>query len=210
MKKNISISNVWVIVLGVLFVMGSTASPLMAQDYTKAKFNELDARMDAIEEYLKNLDSLLKEMSQNILKSVDRRIELNSNKVVALSPSSTQYTQISTNSGTFFIAVKGRKKIDDGYQLILNVGNPNAASYSGVNVTVRWGKKWDSTMVNPTYEEWRESLLEAKFEYLGTLDPGTWSEVSVNLIPADVKTFQYIEVEMEVSTVQLKMPSTNI
>ena len=104
----------------------------------------------------------------------------------------------------FLIAVKKFQRTEEGYRLLLNIGNPNMAKYTGMQFKFRWGKKWDMTLANVKYEDWHASLASGDYRYGGELLPGEWTEVTIDLTPAGSNQLEYIELEMEMESIVLQ------
>lgn len=195
----ISLAFVAVVLSLVLFADG-----VFAQDMMMQKINEIDLRVGALEEFADNLQSSLDSFSEDLLDNVDWRMKLNSGSIAVLDPVSKGFSRVVTNSGVFLVSIQKREKLDNGYRLYINIGNPNVSLFSGVVLNIRWGKKWNSELVNPTYKEWRESLQGGEYQYPGGLPPGEWTEIILDIIPAEAAQIEHIECEMTVSSVQLK------
>lgn len=185
----------------ILFALGGglVISDALAQDSA-----DLRMRVKVLEDYVEKFKPSLDEFSQDLLNNIDRRIQVATDKIVVLNPVSRRFVKIEASAGTFLIAVQKMEKIERGYRLVLNIGNPNTPTYSGVKLTLRWGKKWDESFAHSSYEQWRSSLTGAEYTYVGALEPGVWTEVAVDLVPADEKQFEHIECEIEVNTVKLQ------
>jgi hypothetical protein len=76
-----------------------------------------------------------------------------------------------------------------------------------VTLKIRWGHSWDPSFAQPTYEEWRASLVENAFVFEGDLPNGKWTEFAVDLVPSVPGQLEYIECEMEIKNVMLRESS---
>ena len=190
---------VWFIAMVLLF-----SRQAGAESQAERRLDNLEARVTGLEEYVKKLQPSFQDFSSGLMANVDLRIKAATDKIVVLNPASRRFTKIEANSGTFLISVQKMEKIDNGYQLLLNIGNPNTPTYSGIKMVFRWGQKWDPSFAKLTYEEWRRSLQAAEYTYNGVLEPGSWTDVAVDLVPAQVNLIEYIECEMEINTVKLE------
>jgi hypothetical protein len=177
---------------------------LLAQDVDQQKILLLEQRVTALEDYIQKLQASLSEFSRNLSDQTDRQMKAYTNQTVVLNPFSPKLSKIETNTGMFLISVSKIEKIQNGYRLTLNVGNTSSASFADVILRMRWGKRWDPSYVNPTYEEWRKSLKAGTFSYNGTLAPGAFNEVIVDLTPAEIDDKEYIECEMEAGSLKMQ------
>jgi len=173
-----------------------------AQDALNQKVMELDARLTAIEKYLENLPVALGDISQNILENVDRKLLVESGKIVSLDLVSQEFSKVDTNVGTFLVAIGKREKTKNRCILYLQVGNPHAVTFKGATMKIRWGSQWNPDSINQTYQQWRESLIGYEYSYSGELKSGQWTEIAVELVPVDDK-FEYVEFQMDVNSVEL-------
>ena len=178
-------------------------SPVLAQEDADQRISAMEARVKALEEYVEKLNTNLETFSKELLNQIDIKVKSGNDKVVAINPVSKTFTKVETNSGMFLIAVNKFQRMEEGYRLLLNIGNPNAAQYSGMRFKLHWGKKWDADSIIK-YEDWRASLMNGEYTYGGELSPGEWSEVTIDLTPAGANQLEYIELEMEVDSVQLQ------
>ena len=93
------------------------------------------------------------------------------------------------------------EKTDKGYLLHLFVGNPYSVKYTGAKIRLHWGKKWDPSYAKLSFGGWRQSLVGAQYSFDGALEAGRWTEIAVDLSPAD--SLEYVECEMSISTALL-------
>ena len=187
----------------VLFLL-LAAPTLRAEDDLEKKVTELEGRVQGLEKYTEELNTHLNKFSKDLVDQVDTQVKAGSDKVVRLSPVSKKFTKIETNAGMFLIAVNKFQRMETGYRLLLNIGNPNSAKYTGLKLKMHWGKNWDAAAAKITYEEWRASLMSGEYAYAGALPPGQWTEITIELTPPGSNYLEYIECEMEVESVQLQ------
>ena len=161
----------------------------------------LEARVQALENYIDKLPSTMKDFSKSVTNNMDMRVKEATSDVILLNPVSNKFSKIETNVGTFLISVNRMEKTDKGYLLYLFVGNPYAIKYTGAKIRLLWGKKWDPSYAKISFEGWRQSLTGAQYSFDGALDPGKWTEIAVDLSP--VESLEYVECEMSVATAML-------
>ncbi len=171
---------------------------------TGSSSQDLRSRVTALEVSTRKLQASMNEFSTNLVKNLDQQLQAATTKTVVLEPLSRKVTKIETNTGMFLVSVQRLDKIDKGYRLYLQIGNPNAATYGDAKIRVYWGGKWDPNLPSFPYDKWRQSLAGAEFVYSGSLEAGTWTDIAVDLKPAEFSQVQHIECEMEVNTVKLQ------
>jgi len=179
-------------------------SNVWAQQNPNVQIEELRNRIAAQEEYTQKMQAALNEFSKSLVANVDQQLQMSRSKAISLNPTSRKVTRIDTNIGMFLISVQRLDKIDKGYRLYLQIGNPNSATYGDVKMRVYWGTKLDETVVGPAYTKWHQSLSGAEYVYPGSLEAGAWTDIAIDLKPAEFNQVQYIECEMEVNTVRLQ------
>lgn len=198
MSKKYKLLNILFLVFAAVLL---SAWPAGAQN---AKIDELRNRVDAMEDYMQKMQSAVNEFSKSLVANVDQQLQMARSNAVTLNPTSRKVTRIDTNIGLFLISVQRMDKIDKGYRLFLQIGNPNAAAYGDVKLRIFWGAKPEETLVGPAYTTWHQSLAGAEYVYPGTLEAGSWTDIAVDLKPAEFSQVQYIECEMDVNTVRLQ------
>jgi len=160
-----------------------------------------------LDEYTTKLEGNLENFSRELQIDVENKIRAIDKETVLLNPASKNYQRIETNTGTFLIAIEKMEKIENGFKLHLQIGNPNYADFHDIYLRLFWGKAW-TPQSSISYEEWRGSLAGAEYRFPLRLEKGTWTPVKVELIPATTNTLGYIECAMEVASIELKKIST--
>jgi len=209
------------ILIGAIFcIMGMMiVSPVVfSQDALEERVTQIEKYLDTIrptlldfsdqlqksvQDYTTQLETSLTDFSQGLQADVDQRLAVVDKKSVVLDPTSKEFQRIDTNTGVFLISVDKLEKIDDGYRLALNVGNPNYADYRDFSIQLLWGDKWDGGRIK-SYEQWRSSLKGAEYSFQGALKKGQWSRVEVDIAPADSSQLGYIECRMAVLSVEMQ------
>ncbi len=158
---------------------------------------------ESIQEYTKGLESSLESYSQKLQINLDERLSSINRQIVVLNPYSESYQSIETNTGTFLISVGKVEQIEGGVRLHVNIGNPNYADYQNFKLKLIWGSKWVSG-ITTTYDQWRQSLHAAEYTFQGKLEKGKWNTVTVDLSPIGSGRFDYLECEMNVSSIELE------
>jgi hypothetical protein len=172
--------------------------PAQAQDAAN-----LEARVAALEKYVNELTPQLNDFTRGLYHDLDWRMKTMSDKVAVLNLVSQQFSRVSSNAGDLLVSIDRRERLGNGYRLVIKIGNPHAASFGDIRLRLYWGKNWDPKNLKPTYEEWRNSLTGAEYSFAGPLEPGMWTEVTVDLAYDSALPFEYIECEMQVGSIKL-------
>ena len=187
----------WVMVVSALSV------PAAAQD-TQVAVRNLEKRVTAIEQYVRELQTRLDLFSKSLVCATEQQIESAVGRKAVLNPFSEKFVKVETNSGSLLVGVSQIEQVDRGYRLVLQIGNPSSVGYGDLGITLRWGRKWDQSYAKLSYEKWRSSLGGGKYAYPGQIPPGSWVEVAVDMVPADYEDREYIECEIEAGSVLLQ------
>ena len=158
---------------------------------------------ESIKKYTQELEDSLNGYSQKLEANLEERLRSVDTRKVVLNPFSKAYQRIDTNSGYFLISVQDMKPIENGFRLVLHIGNPNYADFSEFKVRLFWGKAWDPNST-VSYEDWRRSLSGSEYVFQGTIKKGMWNPMEVDLVPADTAQLGYLECELVVASVELQ------
>ena len=188
----------------ILTLTQADVTPAGAQQASAAKVEELRKRVEKLEDYTQKLQDGLNDFSKSLVSNLDQQLQTVRSNAVVVNPLSRKVTKIESNTGTFLLAVSRMDKIDGGYRLFLQIGNPNAATYGDVKFRLFWGSQYSTVSSTMTFDKWHQSLKGSEFVYSGTLEAGVWTDIAVDLKPAEYSQLQYIECEMEVNTVKLQ------
>lgn len=100
-----------------------------------------------------------------------------------------------TGGNEFFLAVSEITKYADGYKVIFQIGNPNSVIYTGVDLTVMWGK----------FEESSESVKEKKIRITKDILPGIWNQVSFIISPANEDEISQLGVIIDTESAVIRL-----
>jgi hypothetical protein len=135
-----------------------------------------------------------------------------------LDPSEKGFGCLNTDTGKFLLACDDVQPYLDGQKLKVRIGNPNAASYSGFTLNVKWGQKEpeppsmaeDNNKWVKDYKEWKREdakwmtgLQSKEISFTDNLKAGTWHSVDLVLSPAGSGDLGYIEIGMVAPVVSL-------
>jgi len=217
-KQNRGARLVCVCTIAIIMLMGKTAAAQQSETELEWRVLKLEKYIEtfqptiselsnnlneSIQEYTKGLESSLESYSQKLQMSLDERLNHMNRQVVTLNPYSKSFTSIETNTGTFLISVEKVEPLETGIRLHLKIGNPNYADYQDFKLKFIWGKKWGGGLT-ATYEQWRQSLTGSEYTFQGKLEKGKWNTVTADLSPTDGGQLEYLECEMNVSSVELE------
>lgn len=127
-------------------------------------------------------------------------------KTALLDPSSKGYQRIDTASGFFLISLKDIRPYLNGYKLILHIGNPSSATYSGFTLKTKWGRKFDSTQTQSdpsAFDNWEKSLQQKEAPFTEEIKPASWNKIEFIISPAKSEELGYLELSMETNIVKL-------
>lgn len=134
------------------------------------------------------------------------------------------FGRIDANLGTFFIVPDDVQPFANGYKLLLRIGNPHSIQYSGIKMTIEWGKeRATSPKINDfakfdeyikKYTEWQESegewkkqLKTKELSIIETLEPGAWTKVEITLSPATKDELGHLKLsQMKINKILLYKP----
>lgn len=111
---------------------------------------------------------------------------------VNLNVSEKGFSRIDTNLGVFLVCIDDVKPFANGYKIFLRIWNPYYAKFTGIKVSVEWGKEGpplpkDSKGYDEwkkSCDEWEKSLKKKDITFVDTLDAGCWNRVEMIISPA--------------------------
>lgn len=157
-----------------------------------------------IQKYTQGLEDSLQNYSKNLQQKVNSQIKTLNRKQIVIDPNSPAFQSVESNAGTFLVSVDRVERLPSGvFRLYLNLGNYNFADYKGFIVKLVWGPKF-----YPGYgskiEEWRDTLNGTEYTFDGTLYKGVWNQVEVDINAENSGDLAHIEFEITVLSVELK------
>lgn len=190
------------LVLGASAVAQSgSAHKSISPERSKILQQELDSEASRISDLEKSIASLKNEFSlyQFELSQKQQRYD-----TVQLDPSSHAFQRLDTDTSTFLVSVQNVVPYLNGYKLTVSIGNPTTATFSGVEIKIRWGKAYDwNTFSNSSYAAWNKSIQQKDFPVTDDLTPGSWNSVDLYLLPAGADDLGYLELSMTAPTTSL-------
>lgn len=111
-----------------------------------------------------------------------------------LSLTDRNYSIVQTGLGFFLLSVQDVTPFANGVKLKVDVGNPQAMTYSGLKFTVLWKKTGESNSPDQT----KEIELPQRFV------SGSWSRAELVISPAKVDEITNVRVSVSPNQVQLQ------
>ena len=149
---------------------------------------------DALEKRVTDLQAsvYINRFELNKLKSLEGTIEL--------TPATKDYAISQTQHGQLYFSLQDVKKYADGHKIILQVGNPNAATFKDVVLNIRYNY---SPANAENWDAWKASIKETTYTLKGNLTPGTWTPYEIVLSPSKEEETGWIEITPTLNTVVL-------
>lgn len=154
------------------------------------------------------IEDLKRQLSELNIKVLTSEIENKRFKNVTLDPSVKGYGRVDTSAGFFLVSLEDAVPYVDGYKITINVGNPSTATYSGIKVDLKHGKRFDIKDISKDpklYDQWKKGLKERTFNISKELKPGTWNKVDLVVAPAKGEDIAYLEMSLETDSVKLRV-----
>ncbi len=180
------------------------------QDVTSLKF-EISELKNQTEEIKKLVNSKVGVGSDTFLNIYKRLWAIEQYNSVSFDPSGQKsYQRLDTNNGTFLILLDNVTPYLDGFKVTLSIGNPSAATYSGLKLNVSWGKRFPVYEENKIDEYMKNSEIanastkEKVISLTDSLQPGSWNKVTLVISPASAKEFGRLGVTLTTDQVVLR------
>jgi hypothetical protein len=161
------------------------------------QIDDLKKETKELKEQVKNIDKL--SFSQAVrLDDVEEQ-----RKYIFLDVSSKAYQKLDSDGLIFLISCDDIKPYAGGYKIPLLIGNPYLIIFSGFNLSIEWGKGYDSK--KDKYTEWKKSLRNKEESFTNFLFPGQWNKVELIIFPAKEDEIQHLKIG-EMKTNDLRFP----
>jgi hypothetical protein len=83
--------------------------------------------------------------------------------------------------GRVMVSIEDVAAFADGSRVTLSIGNPNAATFVGVDAEVVYGPSVSTVKKAEDYKAWNDAQKTVKTSILDKLTPGRWNKVTMNL-----------------------------
>lgn len=157
-----------------------------------------------IQKYTRGLESNLQAYSKQLQEQLNVQVKDLDRKKIILDLNSPAFQSIDTNAGSLLVSVDRVETLPTGdLRIYLNIGNYNFADYRGFRIKLLWGTKF-----YPGYgqelEEWRETLTGAEYTYEGYIRKGVWNSIEVDVKAKSAADLAHVEMELAVLSVELQ------
>ena len=189
--------------------IGIMVVALMISGCADSKTSELEQKLSGVETRINEMQSTV---DYQRTKMARYQVEKDRYSKVYLDTSSKGFQRLDTNCGTFWIMLDDIEPYPNGYKLVLSIGNPYYAVFSGMKTRARWGSAFDAKASEKdvsAYEAWEKTLKEKEETVTHELRPGTWNKMTVILAPAKPEDLAYVEFSMTVEQVNSVTPKNS-
>jgi hypothetical protein len=163
----------------------------------QAQLNELRKQIKELKEQVKNIDVNTFKQAIKLDQIEEKRQYIN------IDVSSKSYQKIYSDGLTFLVSCDSVKPYAGGYKMVLLVGNPYLVLFSGFELSIEWGRTYDSK--KEKYDEWEKSLRNKKESFTNLLLPGQWNKIELIIFPAKEDEIQYLQIG-PMKTNELRFP----
>jgi Protein of unknown function (DUF3251) len=120
------------------------------------------------------------------IKSLESKVyaleyKLDKDNSVELDTSSDVYQRVNSNNGSFLVRVIRAEPYLNGYKVFLAIGNTTTATFSGFDLSLKWGTTEPSPGEFAKWMTWFNSLNKKTQSFVQDLEPGRWNQVEVIL-----------------------------
>lgn len=121
---------------------------------------------------------------------------------IALDPANPSgFLRLDHASGFFLVSMKDVTTYLDGHKAMLQIGNPFEATFEGLKLNVKWGKK---RQPGEDREKWYASLNQKKVSLTNKMLPGSWNPVEVVLVPSKADELGVLLIEASAETISMR------
>ena len=114
------------------------------------------------------------------------------------------FQRLDSNPLQFLVSLKSVTPYLNGYKLVIDVGNPSTAHFSGVKIKCKWNASYNwATYSAASYKAWEAAMHTSETEVQNDISPGSWNPVDVILLPATSEEMGYLAVSIESSSASL-------
>jgi uncharacterized membrane protein len=160
-----------------IFLAGCDESP----NNHSSIYSRLDV-LEASKEEISTLQSEIKDLKLLVLAK-------ESGNIAFLTTSSTKYQVVDTTVGKLFVTLEDTTKYANGYNLEIQVGNPNYVLLNDVKIKVTFGEDYGN--------------INTVDETIPVLGAGRWTTKKIKIAPATEKDLNIINVKLEPSSITL-------
>jgi len=210
LKKMFVIIVCILLVFTLIFTLYSNYS--MSKKLAKLE-NELQSIRPDIEKYKQDNEKISTELANfddfklKVLTSLaiaNLKLDQYSKAVFNAADSAKGFARIDTSTGMFFLILDQVEALTDGYKLYFRIGNPQNCVYSGYNIKIRWGQKYNEQDTTISKEEWDKSLQSEDLTFQDLLIPGKWTSFDITLSSAKKEEIEYVEIKVQAERISMQ------
>lgn len=198
-RTSLAISVITIVICLIVVQSGNTTAP-PAVNTSPAATKRLEAQLAGELKKREELDTRVFRLE------MANRLRDTRYQSASFDPSEDGFQRIDTDLGIFAVSLQDMKPYGDGTRLTINLGNPAAASFSNVKLSLRYGPK----LPNFDDPDFADKAAKAKSaektkeqELLKTVQGGSWNPNSITLPGVKPEELGFVEVRLSTSQVFL-------
>ena len=206
MRMTLIVGNLLVIGLVSTLVASTTQQPMenphpAAQQPGPGQLTEMKKKIESLTERVIALETANGGL-QNRMMSI--QFAQNANQSAVLDLASHQYQRVDSSTGIFLVSVQDAVPYLDGYKILLKIGNPQFATFSGFKLKVKWNRKFDyEQYTSDSFSQWNQAMRDREIPFVDELKPGAWNTVTLVLPSTTSSQLEYFMISIETDTVSL-------
>ena len=174
---------------------------------TAADVAKLSSELNSANFRLNNLESTLSGMNSR-LGAVESKQATHEWSTAYFDPTDSRYQRVDAQSGvgSFAVSVQNVRQYGDGVKVTLDLGNLTDATFSGAQLTLKYGPRPPPTTGTAwwqAFSQWQEGLKSKDEQIVATLYQGKWNPVTVVLPEIDQAHFGFLQVSITTNEIQL-------
>jgi|SRR6185437_678897 len=168
---------------------------------------QLSSELKNVNAHLNNVESVVSGMNSR-LGAVESKQETHEWSTAYFDPTDSRYQRVDAQSGvgSFAVSVQNVRQYGDGVKVTLDLGNLTDATFSGADLTLKYGPRPPPTAGTKwwqAYPQWSDELKTKDEQVVATLYQGRWNPVTVVLPEIDQAHFGYLQVSITTNEIQL-------
>jgi hypothetical protein len=172
-----------------------SAAPSSAEEQQRV-IADLRAQIDALQKRVEYFGSREGVLSMRMNDKKDREDS------ITLDLAHSAYQRLDTNNGFLLVSAEPAVPYQNGYKILLNIGNPLSMSYSGLSAKIKWAKYYDANQFTPdTYAAWQKSIQQKETSFPDVLEKGAWKKIELIVAPATAEQLGYLKLSINTKTV---------
>jgi TolA-binding protein len=184
----------------------SAAVASQSQSQNPKELAQLRGRIAALEQQLSDLNAKFKKLDATVsVQGATLTLKQNKHSEIHIDPSDHNYQRLDFDSGLFLVSLKDIQPYLNGYKVALEIGNPSGATYRGAKFKCTWSKPYNwEQFSDASYQAWLASVHSTVIDVTTVLEPVTWNQVELTLIPATVEELSNLSLSIDTNTLSLR------